>query len=332
LTQVETVRGPIDPGNIGATLMHEHVFIFTPEFPENYPELIGWDEDVKVADAIRRLTELKARGIDTLVDLTVMGMGRYLPRLKEINEQVDINIIAATGYYTYDELPHWLNLWGPNGLVPEREPLIEMFVKDITEGIADSGVKAAILKCCTDKQGVTPTIDRILRAVSQAHKATGAPISTHTDAHLRRGLEQQDVFESEGVDLSRVVIGHSGDTNDLDYLNEVMARGSFIGMDRFGMEDGNFLSLDERVKVVSDLCEQGHADQMVLSHDASCWMDWFPEELRKRGGPMELPNWHFNHISDTVIPLLKKNGVTDEQLHSMLVENPRKVLENRGSY
>jgi phosphotriesterase-related protein len=331
LTQVESVRGLIDSSTIGATLMHEHVFIFTPEYPENYPEIIGWDEDVKVKDAIRRLTELKSRGIDTLVDLTVMGMGRYLPRLKEINEAVDINIIAATGVYTYDELPHWLALWGPNGVQPTREPMVEMFIKDITEGIANSGVKAGILKCCTDKPGVTPSIERVLRAVAKAHRATGVPISTHTDAHLRRGLEQQDVFESEGVDLSRVVIGHSGDTNDIEYLETVMARGSYLGMDRFGMEGGTFLTFDERVKIVVDLLDRGHEDRIVLSHDAACWMDWFPEEIRP-GTPLEMPNWHFNHISDNVLPAFKESGVTDEQIKKMLVDNPRKIFEANSTY
>ncbi|MCW2538328.1 MAG: php [Frankiales bacterium] len=331
MTQVESVRGPIASDTVGATLMHEHVFIFTPEFPENYPEIIGWDEDVKVKEAIERLTALKAAGIDTLVDLTVMNMGRYIPRLQQINEAVDINIIVATGVYTYDGLPHFLNLFGPGSLVPDREPMVEMFVKDITVGIADTGIKAGILKCCTDKPGVTPTIERVLRATAQAHRATGVPISTHTDAGLRRGLEQQDIFENEGVDLSRVVIGHSGDTNDLDYLEEVLRRGSYLGMDRFGMEDHSFLSFDERVRVVADLCEKGYADKMVLSHDASCWMDWLPNEFRA-GTAVDFPNWHFLHISENVLPALKARGVTDDQIKAMLVDNPRKIFEANSTY
>jgi phosphotriesterase-related protein len=327
LATVETVRGAVDTASLGATLMHEHVFITTPEFPENYPGIIGWDEEKKVAEAIQNLRDLKAAGIDSLVDLTVIGMGRYIPRLQRINEAVpDFNIIVATGVYTYDALPHYLTALGPSGLGGGREPLVEMFVKDLTEGIAGTGVKASILKVCTDKPGVTPTIERLLRAVAKAHRATGAPISTHTDVQTRRGLEQQAVFESEGVDLSRVVIGHSGDSNDLNYLKEILERGSYLGMDRFGMEGGHFLSFEERVRVVADLCDLGYAGQLVLSHDASCWMDWAPQELRA-GTPLEMPNWHFLHISQHVLPALKARGVTDEQIDTMLVRNPRKIFE-----
>lgn len=326
MATVETVRGPVESSSLGATLMHEHVFIFTPEFPENYPEVIGWDEEKKVADAISRLQALKAAGIDTLVDLTVILMGRYIPRLQRINEAVDINIIVATGVYTYDGLPHFLSAVGPGGMIEGREPMVEMFVKDLTDGIADTGVKAAILKCCTDKPGVTPTVERVLRAVAKAHRATGAPISTHTDAATRRGLEQQAIFDSEGVDLSRVVIGHSGDTNDMGYLKEILGRGSYLGMDRFGMEGGHFLSFDERVRVVADLCELGYAEKIVLSHDASCWMDWLPSELMAGAG-FSMPNWHYLHISENVLPALRERGVTDEQIKTMMVDNPRKIFE-----
>ena len=144
--------------------------------------------------------------------------------------------------------------------------MTDMFVRDITEGIADTGIKAAILKCATDEPGVTPGVERVLRAVAQAHRQTGVPISTHTHAATRRGLEQQRIFAEEGVDLSRVVIGHSGDTTDLDYLEELIANGSYIGMDRFGLD--TFLTTEERVDTVATMCERGHADKMVLSHDA----------------------------------------------------------------
>ena len=200
--------------------------------------------------------------------------------------------------------------------------LTEMFVGDITDGIAGTGVRAAILKCATDEQGVTPDVELVLRAVARAQRATGVPISTHTHARSKRGLEQQDVFESEGVDLSRVVIGHSGDTTDLDYLEEVMRRGSFIGMDRFGIDP--ILSFDDRVATVATLCERGHADQMVLSHDAACFIDLSPN-IRAH-----LPNSHYLHISRDVIPALEKHGVSQEQIDQMLVTNPRRIFDHPG--
>src|ERR1700738_5316946 len=101
MPSVNTVRGPVDTASLGQVLMHEHVFVLSPEFLDNYPEHAGFEEDTHVPDAIRRLNELKAEGIDTIVDLTVVGLGRYIPRIQQINAEADINIVAATGLYTY---------------------------------------------------------------------------------------------------------------------------------------------------------------------------------------------------------------------------------------
>ena len=152
------------------------------------------------------------------------------------------------------------------------------------------------------------------------------PISTHTHAATRRGLEQQRIFTEEGVDLSRVVIGHSGDSTDIGYLEELIGNGSYIGMDRFGLD--TFLNTEQRVNTVATMCERGHADKMVLSHDAACFNDWLPEEIL----PIAMPNWHYLHISDDVLPALKERGVTDEQIATMLVDNPRKIFATQGGY
>src|SRR5271156_4539899 len=208
VSSVNTAQGPVNTTDIGVTLMHEHVFIMTTEIAMNYPEAWG-DEDKRVADAIDRLNELKSRGVDTIVDLTVIGLGRYIPRIARVAAATDLNIVVATGLYTYNDLPFRFHYEGPGAQLGGPEIMSDMFVRDIEEGIADTGVKAGILKCATDEPGVTPGVERVLRAVAQAHKRTGVPISTHTHAGLRRGLEQQKIFEEEGVDLSRVIIGHS---------------------------------------------------------------------------------------------------------------------------
>jgi phosphotriesterase-related protein len=321
--ELNTARGVIDTTDLGVTLMHEHVFIQSPDITANYPEVWG-DEAQREADAIARLNELKSRGVDSIVDLTVIGMGRYIPRIARIAAKTDINIVVATGVYTYNDVPMFFHFSGPE--TPLGEPMVEMFVRDINQGIADTAIKAAILKCATDEPGVTPGVERVLRAVAQAHRQTGVPISTHTHAATKRGLEQQRIFTEEGVDLSRVVIGHCGDTTDLDYLSELIDNGSYIGMDRFGVDV--YLSFEERVDTVARMCERGHADKMVLSHDASCFIDWLPEGLV----PMTMPNWHYLHIHNDVIPALKNRGVTDEQITTMLVDNPRKIFESRGGY
>ena len=325
MPHLNTARGALDSTDLGVTLMHEHVFVLSPEIMQNYPEVWG-DESRREADAVARLNELKSRGVNTIVDLTVIGLGRYIPRIARVAAATDIQIIVATGVYTYNDVPMFFHFTGPGTELNGPETMTDMFVRDITEGIADTGVKAAILKCATDEPGITPGVERVLRAVAQAHRQTGVPISTHTHAATRRGLEQQKIFSEEGVDLNRVIIGHSGDTTDVGYLEELIGNGSYIGMDRFGLD--LFLPFEDRVDTVARLCERGHADKMVLSHDAMCFNDWLPEELV----PVALPNWHYLHIHNDVLPALKQRGVTDEQITSMLVDNPRKIFENQGGY
>src|SRR3984957_4103313 len=325
MSLLNTAHGPIDTGDLGVTLMHEHVFIMTTEIAENYPEAWG-DEEKRVADAIERLNELKSRGVDTIVDLTVIGLGRYIPRIARVGAVSGLNIVWATGLYTYNDIPFRFHYEGPGGMLGGPEIMTEMFVRDIEQGIADTGVKAGILKCATDEPGITPGVERVLRAVAQAHKRTEATISTHTHAGLRRGLEQQRIFEEQGVDLTRVVIGHSGDSTDVGYLEELIAAGSYLGMDRFRLDV--LLPFEDRVDIVARVCESGHANKMVLSHDANCYFEALPEELI----PQMAPNWHYLHIHNDVIPALKERGVTDEQLRTMLVDNPRRIFEQKGSY
>ncbi|MFY9490756.1 MAG: phosphotriesterase-related protein [Mycobacterium sp.] len=324
-TEVDTVGGPVATADLGVTLMHEHVFVLSPEIIANYPE--GWgDEQAREDAAVEKLNALKAIGVDTIVDPTVIGLGRYIPRIQRIAERTALRIIVATGLYTYNDVPLYFHFTGPGTAISGPEAMVEMFVRDITEGIAGTGVRAAILKCATDEPGVTAGVERVLRAVAQAHRATGVPITTHTHAHSRRGLDQQRIFAQEGVDLNRVVIGHSGDSTDVDYLEELIAAGSYLGMDRFGLD--NILGFEDRVNIVARMCERGHADRMVLAHDASCYIDWLPEAAL----PVVLPNWHYLHIHNDVLPALRKRGVTEEQITTMLVDNPRAIFTHGGAY
>ena len=201
MSTVQTARGPIDSTKLGRTLMHEHVFVISTEIQQNYPEEWGAEEK-RVADAIKRLNELKAGGIDTILDPTAIGLGRYIPRIKTIADKIGLNIVVATGLYTFDVLPHYFNS-------RSEDVMTQMFVRDIEKGIADTGIKAGVLKCATDEPGVTKGVAQVLRCCARAHRQTGVPITTHTQARTKRGLEQQKIFKEEGVDLSRVVsIGH----------------------------------------------------------------------------------------------------------------------------
>ena len=325
MRKIETARGAVDATALGVTLMHEHVFVLDAEIMQNYPEEWG-SEDERVESAIVRMNELKSRGVDSIVDLTVTGLGRYLPRIERIAAQTQLNILVATGIYTYNELPFYFQFRGPNTVFGGPELMADMFVRDIESGIGETNVRAAVLKCATDSPGLTPGVERVLRATAMAHRQTGVPISTHTNARRKNGLDQQRIFKEEGVDLSRVIIGHSGDTTDLVYLKELIASGSYIGMDRFGID--SFCSFEDRVSTVATLCHQGHANQMVLSHDAACFNHWFPE----RPIAAALPRWNYLHIHNDVIPALEQKGVTREQLDTMLVHNPRRIFERQGAY
>ena len=327
MPQVETLGGPIEVDGLGTVLMHEHVIVLTPEIQSAYPGFGGWDPDRYVAEAQAKLAALKERGVDTIVDLTVVGTGRDVELLARCAEGTGLQIVVATGIYTYDAVPKPFHFVGPGTILGgDDERMIQMFVDDIEQGIQGTGVKAGILKCATDASGMTEGVERVVRAVAQAHRRTGVPISTHTAARDERGLEQQRVFEEEGVDLSRVVIGHSGDTTDLDYLEKLIAAGSYIGMDRFGIDVE--LPFEERVTTVVELCERGHANRMVLSHDAAAFMDFLPWEMV----PTVLPNWHYTHIHDDVLPALRERGVSDEQIDQMLVGNPREIFSRGEPY
>ncbi len=128
------------------------------------------------------------------------------------------------------------------------------------------------------------------------------------------------------MDLSRVVIGHSGDSTDLDYLGELLRAGSTLGMDRFGVDA--YCTTEQRVETVARLCEDDWARYMVLSHDAGCHMDWFDDDFLHQAQP----NWHFLHISTDVLPAMRERGVSEEHIHAMLVENPRRILDYGPGY
>jgi phosphotriesterase-related protein len=319
MATVHAVLGPVDSADLGRTYMHEHVFVLTPDVQQNYPD--EWDETIRVADAVTKLTALAAQGVQTIVDPTVVGLGRYLPRIKQINELVpQLTIIAATGCYTYEDVPKYFHYRGPGlnmGDLPD--PMVDLFVRDIVEG--NHGVKAGMLKCAIDAPGLTPGVERIMRAVGKAHLQTGTPITVHTHPRSRTALEVKRVLcDEEGVDPRHVVLGHSGDSSDADHLSALAEQGFVLGMDRFGINlDTTF---EARADIVVELCRRGYAGQLVLSQDASCYIDWIDPTVLAF-----LPDWTYLHIEDKVLPYLREHGVTEEQITTMLYDVPRRVFE-----
>ncbi len=310
--QVQTVLGPVDATTLGRTLMHEHVFVLTADVQQNYPQEWG-DEDARVDDAVRRLSQLPENGISTIVDVTVIGQGRNIPRIKRIAQRVPgLNIVVATGCYTFDEVPLFFSR-------RPRSTMTEFFVRDITEGIVGTGVKAGMLKCAVDEKGLTKGVEQVLRSVAQAHKQTGTPVTVHTHAAGRHGPAILEVLKQEGADLDRVVLGHSGDSTDPDYLQAMAEAGLTLGMDRFGID--HFGTFEVRAALVAELCRRGLAQRMVLSHDTCCYIDWFAP-----GSLDDLRHWHYLHISQDVLPYLRDHGVSEEDIETMLVRNPARIL------
>src|SRR5256885_5548350 len=312
MTTVETALGPVATTDLVPTLMPENAVTRSPGVQENWPHL--WDRNGILAIAEQKMADLYSRGIRSLVDLTTVDLGRDIDLILGVARRARVHIIVATGVW-----------WMPQRYfsVHGVDAVADLFIRDITQGIGTSGVRAAIIKCATDTAGVTPVIDNVLRASARAQKATGVPISTHTWAAGRSGEAQQAIFAQEGVDLGRVIIGHSGDSDDLGYLRGLMERGSTIGMDRFGLE--HYLPTEKRVEVLARLCAEGYACKMVLSHDANCWTDMLSEDDRRRPPPP----WHSTHTADNTPPAPRKRGVPGDQIDELPVRNPRVIFGAR---
>lgn len=323
MANVATLTGPIDTADLGATLMHEHVFTVDADYLHNYGRGDWWDEDAELERAVHKLDRLADKGIATIVDPTVLGLGRDVHRLAKIADRLRVNVVVATGVYTYDSLPFPYSLRGPGLPLGGDEPLVADFTRDLTEGIAGTGVKAAFLKCAVEHAPMSGDVERALRAVGAVAVATGAPVTVHTNVRERTADLVVDVLRAEQVDLSRVVLGHVGDSTDVDWLASLADTGAILGMDRFGLDV--FAPTDARVATIVELARRGYADRMVLSHDASCRIDWFGPESPELIDTL-MPNWHYEHISDDVLPALRAGGVTDAQIDTMLVEVPRRYF------
>lgn len=323
MTSIETVRGPVAVDDLGVTLTHEHIFTKNPEIEQQWPDPEWEGEERMIAKAIAVFDDLKAKGIDTVVDLTVPGLGRYIPRIQKVAEATAVNIVVGTGFYTFKDLPTFFNTHGPGLMVDGPEPLTEFFIRDITEGIGDTGVKAQLIKIATDEYGITEGVGRVMSAAAAAHHETGRTISTHTHVEHFTGRDQQAFFRNAGVPLEHILIGHCGDSTDLDYLKEIMDNGSTIGLDRFGMEQ--VLKDADRVDMLVQLVEQGYEDRLTLSHDAGVFSINTPPSWRSRVAP----NWHHANISDNILPAIRERGVSDASIHQMMVVNAARVLTGR---
>ncbi|MCQ1999765.1 phosphotriesterase family protein [Arthrobacter zhaoxinii] len=316
---VPTFTGDIPADELGTTLIHEHVFVGHPELDLNLPHP-EWDEEQAVEKAVAGFERLYVLGVRTVVDLTVPGLGRDVARVLRVARRSPVRLVAATGYYTADGLPQFFRTHGPGGLVDSADPLVELFLRDIREGIAGTDVRAGMLKVFSDAEGITPDVERVFAAAAQAHLETGVPVTTHSHSPSRGGIAQQRLLARMGVPLDRVVIGHAGDSGDLDYLMALADSGSYLGFDRFGMD--HVVSDAQRFRVLWGLLSRGYADQIVLSHDAAFFSRITPPSWRERA----VPNWHMENVHTRVLPRLRELGLDETVLETMMIDNPRVLL------
>jgi phosphotriesterase-related protein len=317
MTNVQTVQGPVDADELGVVLAHEHVRFRDEAVAAEWPD--RYDDQAELDAALQAVEAAKSRGVQSIVDPTAMFGGRDVRFMKRVADQTGVRILACTGIYSYDYLPHYFEN-------RDVDVMAEHFVSDLQSGVQGTEIRAAFLKCAADAAGVTEHVEKIHRAVARASVQTGAPIMAHSMPAVATGPRQVEIFEEEGVDLARVQIAHCGDTDDLDYIERLLEKGVYVGLDRYGLE--MFLPIDKRNATTAELLRRGHTERLMISQDYCATIDWFPPEaeavFESQGG---IRNWSMTLVFDEVVPTLREQGVMDDvTFHTIFTENPKRWL------
>ena len=311
---INTALGPVEAADLGYTLSHEHVGTNAAGLRHTYPEFI--DRAGIIEQSTAALKEAYAEGLRTIVDVSTFDLGRDIGMIAQVARQSGVNIVVATGNHL--AVPRPFGDVSPDVIAP-------MYVREIEEGIEDSGVKAAVIKVASDRGGITPPQEVVLRAAARAHLQTGAPISTHTWSPDRVGEQQVAILEEEGADLNRVYIGHSNDDTDLDYLLGLLNKGVWLGLDRYpGGRVPGTPDWEQRTEVAKKLMDAGYTHRIMLSHDYSVPKARHGAEVqeeRRRANPDG-----YNFISRMVLPRLRELGATEGDIQQIMVENPRRFF------
>jgi phosphotriesterase-related protein len=313
---VQTVTGPIDASKLGFTLSHEHICACTPDYWEKWSGAVGGRAGL-VSRVVGVLESVRADGVDTLVDLSPYDVGRDIRLIEEVSRKSGLQIIACTGQHLYP----------PDSLTSRTtEELTAYFVAEIEQGIDGSGIRAGVIKVATDRDGVTPVVERALRAAARASKATGVPIETHTHARLRMGEKQAEIFEAEGVDPARVCLGHSDDSDDFDYLSALARRGYTLGMDHVnrGLKSDSRVPWQKRAEIIRRLIDAGLGDRIFLSQDVVLGAALLPAEGQGEREKNNPDGMRFN--ARKLIPWLRQTGVTQRAIRAMTVDSPRRFF------
>ena len=290
---IQGVFGPIDPAELGQTLIHEHITCADWSMRMNFGEKF-FDFDQVAAMAEAQLNRAKALGVRTVVDGTPVNLGRDIRLIREVARRTGLNFIASTGFY-YQEEP-WLGM-------RDEEQIYDLLMGDCVDGISGTDSKPGILKA-----GVA--------------RETGLPLFCHHDPAIKNGGEILDLLADCGVPASKVILGHSGDTTDLEYLTAMLERGCWLGMDRFGFCDKD-LGLEPRVDTIAALCKAGWGHRLLLSHDWAAYLAfWDSWETTKNSDWMHLDE-DYTFIHRRVLPALQEKGLDQKAIDALLIDNPR---------
>jgi len=297
---IRTVLGDIDPINLGFTLLHEHLLTAPPG--ESDPDL----EMPSLDAAIEELRAYHALGGSALVEMTPRDYGRNAEGEAEVSRASGVHVIAVTGFI--------------KGEFAEAivEPLTiqaiaEEMIHDIQQGFGTSPVRAGVIKAGSSKNRLTPNEEKVFRAAAIAHRETGAPISTHTEAGTM-ALEQISLLRAEGVLPSSILIGHCDRNLEWDYHLAIASTGVYMGYDQFSKTKYN--SDEERVAFITRMISAGHRDQLCISGDLARQSNW-----RSYGGSPGLA-----HIPQTVVPMLRNAGLNDDHLDALFKHTPARFL------
>jgi len=243
-----------------------------------------------------------------VVDLSPGEDGRDVRFVEEVSRKSGMQIVVCTGQ----------RLFPPELRDRTTEALTELFIKEIELGIDDTGIRAGVIKAASESEGVRVFEERVLRAAARASKATGVPVETHSNSRLRGGIKQVEIFEAEGASPARVSIGHSDDTDDMEYLIGLARRGYTLGMDHafWGMKPAETLPWQKRVESVKRLIDAGFVDKMFFSND------WVHGDIERE---KVNPDGMLFTIRKT-IPYLKQLGVSEQQIQTIAIENPKRFF------
>jgi phosphotriesterase-related protein len=302
--KIRTVLGDIKPQDLGVCTCHEHLLWTVPEPYTNDDLDLGFDS---IPAAVAEMRHLKSKGGDALVEMTTAEIGRAPNDLRQISLAADVHIIAAAG--------HHKDKFSAAALVGlSLETITNRIISDITSGMDDTNIRAGIIKAATSKDQATETERLVIQAVGAAHQVTGAPVATHTEGGSF-AVEQAQLLIDAGVAPHRLLIGHLDRNQPLFVYTRLAEMGVYLGFDQIGKE--KYWPDRERVKVIQTLIDLGYTQQILLSCDNARKSGWHTHNPYQDGPA---------YLLTTFIPALQKSGVSEDNIYSMLVNNPRQFL------